>query len=50
MPWFQRRLGIHRMDAKVVPRQQGTTVPQGKLGTPGHLGDAFETESTTEIG
>ena len=23
-----------RMDAKVAPRQQGTTVPQGKLGTP----------------
>ena len=26
-----------------TPRRQGTTVSQGKLGTPGRLGDAFET-------
>lgn len=25
------------------PRQQGGLVPQGELGPPGHLGDAFET-------
>jgi hypothetical protein len=41
---FKRQLGIQASVVSTwMPRRQGATVSQGELGTPGHLGDAFET-------